>query len=165
MDKIIQTLHKLGGQSNTKELLNEVVDVTEEIPEEYAKLLKTSRKDNKYLPFAYTFNFAVANLILADFLDRPIRGTVELTEKGRTFAIETFDADKDVRAIANPQWDKKKKQSKPSTQPKEKKEELDEVNDQVDDWRAQFGISIGEFYACKVRIIFSCVNQEYGCHN
>ena len=39
MSKIIKALRKLGGKSFTKELSDEVVDATEEIPEEYAKLL------------------------------------------------------------------------------------------------------------------------------
>lgn len=160
MDKIIKVLRKLGGKANTKELLAELIDTNEEVPEEYAKLLKTSRKGNEYHPFDYTFNFSVANLILADFLARPIRGTIELTEKGRTCDLINFDPDKDVRTLSDPQWNKKKKHVAPK--PKEVKADVDELDDQVDSWRDQLADSLASFTPAKFELFARALVNNMG---
>ena len=38
-----------------------------------------------YRPFDFPFNFAITNLVMAEYLERPQRGLVVLTPKGRSF--------------------------------------------------------------------------------
>ncbi|KAA8789909.1 Mrr restriction system protein, partial [Lactobacillus crispatus] len=68
---ILTELKKLGGQSTTKDLKRSVVANDSSIPENTLTDFKTSRKGSKYLPFNFSFNFAIANLILAEMLKRP----------------------------------------------------------------------------------------------
>jgi restriction system protein len=162
MSKIIKALRKLGGKSFTKELSDEVVDATEEIPEEYAKLLITSKKGNEYHPFAYTFNFAVKYLLLAGFLKRPIRGTVELTEKGRTCLLDEFDPDEQVRKFANPHWRRPRKRD--LTDPKSGVDgaDSDDEDNQVNNWKDQLAIALSNFTPAKFELFARALVKNMG---
>lgn len=82
---ILKGLKKLGGHASTKELKSIVVANDSYIPENVLVDTRKSRKGNEYLPFNFPFNFAVANLVMAKFMDRAHPGEVLLAEKGRTF--------------------------------------------------------------------------------
>mgnify|MGYP000928880288 CR=1 FL=1 len=109
---LIKVLRKLGGQASRNELKNTLISDTDEIPEEFVNLSKQSKNGNKYQPFAFTFNFAIKDLIFADFLNRPGRGEVELTEKGRVFDIDNFDVNRDVLTISRGKWREKSEENK-----------------------------------------------------
>ena len=164
MGKIIAVLRRLGGQANSKELSAELVNSTNEVPEEYAKLLKTSKKGNEYRPFDYTFNFAVANLILAEYLNRPIRGMVELTEKGRTVELDSFQPNEDVRKLAEPKWAEKKKKQAVSKLQKIKKsdEDIKDLDSQVDSWRSQLADSLVNFTPAKFELFARALIKNMG---
>lgn len=121
---LIKVLRKLGGQASRNELKNTLISDTDEIPEEFVNLSKQSKNGNKYQPFAFTFNFAIKDLIFADFLNRPGRGEVELTEKGRVFDIDNFDVNRDVLTISRGKWREKSEENKRN---KEKRVQLVQV--------------------------------------
>lgn len=68
MKPIIDELKQVGGQATTRDLKRAVVEREENIPENILTMYKTSRNGRKYLPFNYTFNFAISNLIMAGML-------------------------------------------------------------------------------------------------
>lgn len=85
MYPIIRELRRLGGEATTKELKRMVVSNDSLIPEDALTLTKKSQKGHIYYPFNFPFNFAVTNLVMADYLERPQTGVVILTSKGRSF--------------------------------------------------------------------------------
>ncbi|BAP84686.1 restriction endonuclease [Paucilactobacillus hokkaidonensis JCM 18461] len=169
MPRIIETLRKLGGRSDRNELSKEVVSNSEEIPEEYVKTIKTSRNGNDYLPFRYTFNFAIKNLIFAEFIIIPMRGTVELTEKGRTIDLSTFNAVQDVRKLADPKWkdqsrknkDKRNKHKKGIPTIMQTVEEIDN-DSQVDEWRNQLAVALLNFTPGKFELFARALIKNMG---
>ncbi|WP_137596696.1 restriction endonuclease [Paucilactobacillus kaifaensis] len=170
MPKIIEVLRKLGGRASRIELSNELVANSEEIPEEYVKSVKTSRNGNDYFPFAYTFNFAIKNLILAEFVNIPIRGTVELTEKGRTFNLSNFNVELDVRKLSDPKWKEQSQKNKNKKTKTKKKKSIQTVsipsgldNDsQVDEWRGQLAEALSKFTPGKFELFARALVKNMG---
>lgn len=101
---IITELKKLGGQASTSLLKRAVVTNDANIPENILTLFKTSKKGNIYLPFNFPFNFAVTNLVMAGFIDRPKSGEVSLTEKGRNFNGSGIELSRQTYEVSLPKW-------------------------------------------------------------
>lgn len=106
---IIQGLKKLGGQASTKELKSTVVANDSFIPENVLVTSKKSRKGNEYLPFNFPFNFAVTNLVMANFIDRPHPGELILTQQGRVFNGNQGELNTQVYQVTLPMWKERAK--------------------------------------------------------
>ena len=103
MPEIIRCLRNLGGFASRKQLIKEMKDTSQVIPEDYIDFQRVSKRSGeKYKPFNFQFNFAVKHLIYANYIISPNRGDIELTEKGRNVDLENFDVDTMVRAISDP---------------------------------------------------------------
>ena len=102
MPEIIRCLRNLGGLSTKKQIVRELKDTSEFIPEDFIDFEKISqRSGNTYKPFNYQFNFAIKHLVCASYLTVPTRGNLKLTEKGRIVHLDTFDSEL-VREISQP---------------------------------------------------------------
>lgn len=137
---ILTELKKLGGQSTTKDLKRSVVSNDSSIPENTLTDFKTSRKGSKYLPFNFSFNFAIANLILAEMLKRPKTGIVKLTEKGREFEGNGTELSEQVYKISVPLWKDKSKQNQSINDTSNNEEvvaKTDEDSDDEESWRSE----------------------------
>ena len=137
MSPILNELKKLGGQATTKELRKAVVMNTEEIPENILSETKISSKGNSYNPFNYPFNFALANLEMADFVKRPNRGVIELTEKGRNFEQDSQNLASQVYKISLPKWKRHSEQNKREGQQVEDANENQAEETLEDSWRSK----------------------------
>lgn len=141
MPEIIQCLRSLGGFASRKQIIKEMKETSQVIPEDYVDFQKISKRSGKkYKPFNFQFNFAVKHLIYANFVIAPNRGNIELTEKGRNVELDNFDVQTMVRAISEPlflaqsQRNKETKEiSKSTTIPGE---EIIEV-EKEDEWKEQ----------------------------
>ncbi len=101
MKEILIAMHNLGGQVTRKQVLQELHDNSKVFSEKEIDEVRTSKKSGKeYHPFHWKFNFAVKHLILAGFIDTDNGHDLELSKKGRTVDIDSFDADRDVRSIS-----------------------------------------------------------------
>lgn len=109
---ILNELKRLGGQASTKELKKSWVTNCEDIPEDVFTSTRVSRTGNIYHPNNYPFNFAVTNLVMADYLQRPQPGNLVLTEKGRQFDGDSQELSKKVYKISSPMWDERSKRNK-----------------------------------------------------
>lgn len=107
---IITELRRLGGQAATNEVKRGLVEGDYELPETELTNTKIG-KSGPYKPFDFPFNFAIANLILAEYLERPKRGTVVLTRKGRSFKGDEKQLVDDVYKIALPKWKERSKKN------------------------------------------------------
>ena len=108
---IIRELKRLGGQGTTKEVKRSVVANDEYIPEDALTKTVTSRKGNSYHPFAYPFNFAVTNLVMASYLERPKPGQIVLTDKGRSFQGSSKELTTNVYKLSLPIWAERSKRN------------------------------------------------------
>ena len=97
---IIRELKRLGGQGTTKEVKRSVVANDEYIPED--ALTKT---------VAYPFNFAVTNLVMASYLERPKPGQIVLTDKGRSFQGSSKELTTNVYKLSLPIWAERSKRN------------------------------------------------------
>lgn len=109
---IINELKKLGGQASTNALKRAIVANDDNIPENTLTLFRTSKKGNTYLPFNYIFNFAITNLVMAEFIDRPKVGEVSLTEKGRKFNGSGKELSEQTYKLSAPKWQERTKKNK-----------------------------------------------------
>lgn len=107
MPEVVLVLRRLGGYATRNEIKKEIKASTDFISEESIDFVKISRNGREYKPFNYAFNFSITNLEMAGFLTVPKRGSVELTEKGRSFDLEKLNIEEDIRALANPQWEQR----------------------------------------------------------
>ena len=137
MPPILNELKKLGGQATTKELRKAVVMNTEEIPENILFETKMSSKGNSYNPFNYSFNFSLANLEMADFVKRPNRGVIELTEKGRNFEQDSQNLANEVYKISLPEWKKRSERNKRKNRQLEDANENQAEETLEDSWRSE----------------------------
>ncbi|WP_076461710.1 restriction endonuclease [Limosilactobacillus caccae] len=108
---IIRELKRLGGQASTKEVRRSVVTNDEYIPEDALTKTTTSRNGNVYHPFEFPFNFAVTNLIMAGYLERPKTGLILLTEKGRAFQGNQDELTTNVYKLSLPMWNERLKKN------------------------------------------------------
>lgn len=109
---ILNELKRLGGQADTKEVKKSLVNNCEELPEDVFTSVKVSRKGNSYHANNYPFNFAITNLVMAGYIDRPHPGNLSLTEKGRQFDGTSKELSDAVYQISLPMWDARSKRNK-----------------------------------------------------
>ena len=107
---ILNELKRLGGQSTTKELKRSLIANCEYLPEDVFTSTKVSRNGNTYHANNYPFNFAVTNLVMADYIQRPHPGSLVLTEKGREFNDKELTDN--VYKISLPLWAERSKRNK-----------------------------------------------------
>lgn len=136
---ILNELKRLGGQSTTKELKRALIANCEYLPEDVFTSTKVSRNGNTYHANNYPFNFAVTNLVMADYIQRPYPGNLVLTEKGREFDGNDKELTDNVYKISLPLWSERSKRNKARKQKQNKKvtthssEEVEE--DGSEEWR------------------------------
>lgn len=82
---IIKELRRFGGQATTREVKNGVIIGDYGMPEEELTKAKAGKNGQLFRPFDVSFSFTIRNLEMADFIERPQRGMIMLTKKGRTF--------------------------------------------------------------------------------
>lgn len=109
---ILNELKRLGGQSTTKELKRSLIANCEYLPEDVFTSTKVSRNGNTYHANDYPFNFAVTNLVMADYIQRPHPGSLVLTEKGREFDGNDKELTDNVYKISLPLWAERSKRNK-----------------------------------------------------
>ena len=109
---ILNELKRLGGQSTTKELKRSLIANCEYLPEDVFTSTKVSRNCNTYHANNYPFNFAVTNLVMADYIQRPHPGSLVLTEKGREFDGNDKELTDNVYKISLPLWAERSKRNK-----------------------------------------------------
>lgn len=159
MPKIITVLRKVGGSITRNQLIDALIEYAEDIPEEYTQSTKISKNGNEYRPFAYTFNFALKNLEFAGFVTRPIRGSVDLTEKGRTTNLQLLNVKKDIRDAADPKWAEQTKKNKL------KKNIIDEDeidSSKVDEWRRDLLKALKDFSPAKFELFSRLLIKKMG---
>lgn len=148
MIEILKALNNLGGQATTKKIKQYLALNSDEIPEEYMDFIKTSRNNNEYAPFDYTYNFSVTNLLFAGFLERPRPGFVELTEKGRSTNPSFINVKKDILRLSAPEWEKRKNNK---NKVEKVVEDVAEVAGEhaVNGWKEQLLMKINKFSPSK----------------
>lgn len=100
MKEILISMHRLGGQITRKEIKRDIRDNSQVITENQVDMVKTSKRSgNRYRPFDYTFNYAVKYLIITGYINTDDNYELELSEKGRTVDLNTFDPERDVRTV------------------------------------------------------------------
>ncbi|QGV04240.1 restriction endonuclease [Lactobacillus acetotolerans] len=100
MKEILISMHRLGGQITRKEIRQDIRDNSQAITENQVDMVKTSKRSgNKYKPFDYTFYYAVKYLIVTGYINTDDNYELELSEKGRTVDLNTFDPERDVRTV------------------------------------------------------------------
>lgn len=136
---ILSELKRLGGQSSTKELKKSLVANCEFLPEDVFTKTKVSRNGNSYHINNYPFNFAVTNLVMANYIERPHPGNLFLTEKGRQFNGNSHELSKSVYKISLPMWEERTKRNKVHKQ--HENDEIDEASEAVgdgsDEWKTK----------------------------
>lgn len=132
---IITELKQLGGQATTNEIKRGLVEGDYNIPE--TELTKTKKgKNGSYKPFDFPFNFALTNLAMAGYLERPQRGLVVLTPKGRSFNGNKEQLVDDVYNIALPKW--KERSEKNHHKVSDQDESVTDIQFDVEDpWRTK----------------------------
>lgn len=132
---IITELKQLGGQATTNEVKRGLVEGDYDIPE--TELTDTKMgKNGPYKPFNFPFNFAITNLVMAEYLDRPKRGLVVLTPKGRSFNGNKEQLVDDVYNIALPKW--KERSEKNHHKGSDQDESVSDTQFDVEDiWRTK----------------------------
>lgn len=138
---ILTELKRLGSQSTTKELKNSLVANCGDLPEDVFTSTKVSRNGNTYHANDYPFNFAVTNLVMAEYVQRPHMGSLVLTEKGRQFNGSSKELTSKVYELSLPLWDERSKRNKMRKQKHDN--EIDEpspdeiTEDGNEEWRTK----------------------------
>lgn len=110
--EIIKIMRQFGGNATTSKVKTELLSQENDIPEEFITLVKISKNGQKYKPFDYVFNFSITNLELSNFINRPKRGMVELTKKGRVVDLASLNIEDEIFAKARPKWKERSAKNK-----------------------------------------------------
>lgn len=106
-------MHNMGGQVTRREILQELRENSPVFDEKQIDQTRRSKKTGRtYHPFAYNFNFAIKHLILAGYIHTEDNRYLELSKKGRTVDLASFDPQNDVRELSQPLWPHKEKGGK-----------------------------------------------------
>lgn len=149
MPEIIRCLRNLGGIASRIQVVKELKEASDIIPEDYIDfIMESKRTGNSYKPFDFQYNYAVKHLVYAGFVEIPKRGTIKLTEKGRNVNLESFDSEKMVREISEPMFiEKSKKKTKKlptEVEPEEIHDEEEQVS-QEDQWKQKLITALKDF--------------------
>ena len=132
---IITELRQLGGQATTNDIKRGLVEGDYGIPETELTNTKVG-KNGPYKPFDFPFNFALTNLAMAGYLERPKRGLVALTPKGRSFKGDKKQLVDDVYEITLPKW--KERSNKDHHKGSDQDESVSDTQFDVEDpWRTK----------------------------
>lgn len=132
---IITELKQLGGQATTNDIKRGLVEGDYGIPETELTNTKVG-KNGSYRPFDFPFNFAITNLVMAEYLERPQRGLVVLTPKGRSFKGDKKQLVDDVYEITLPKW--KERSKKDHHKDNDQDESVSDIQFDVEDpWRTK----------------------------
>lgn len=132
---IITELKQLGGQATTNDIKRGLVEGDYGIPETELTNTKVG-KNGSYRPFDFPFNFAITNLVMAEYLERPQRGLVVLTPKGRSFKGDKKQLVDDVYKITLPKW--KERSNKDHHKGSDQDELVTDIQFDVEDpWRTK----------------------------
>lgn len=145
MPILVKILQNLGGEAQKKELIKELKESVNQIPEYIIEETKPrNKRDGTYRPFYFVLNFSITNLEMAGFLTRPQRGVLVLTQKGLTCNIDHLknNLEQDVYAISNLAWKARSKINQAKTNISIPNEEFDEDDDSEiinssEQWKAQ----------------------------
>ncbi|MBP2623893.1 restriction endonuclease [Streptococcus oricebi] len=134
--EIIQHLKELGGYATKNELMNSIRLANNGISEAFFDEVKISgRSGNEYHPSHYVFNFAIKNLILLGYVNKPRLANFELTDLGRKVNLSA-DFGKQVQFEARPLWKSVKNANNKSNGAVQ--EVISEMKDDKEaDWRIQ----------------------------
>lgn len=135
---ILKEMQRLGGQASTKEVRKSLIANCKDLPEDVFTITKVSRNGNVYNINGYPFNFAVTNLVMAGYLNRPHPGRLILTAKGRKFDGTNDELSKKVYEISLPMWDERSKNNSKRKQQNNKINESssdDVIDDGNEEWR------------------------------
>lgn len=148
MPEVIRCLRKLGGFASKNQIMNELKETSDTIPENYIDFIRKSKNTgNAYKPFNFQYNFAVKHLVYAGFVETLKRGTIKLTEKGRKVNLENFDSEKMVRELSEPVFlEKSQKKLKVFSENVEPEEIIEEDSvSQEDQWKPKLIESLKKF--------------------
>lgn len=102
MKLVLTSLKNLRGAANFKDLEHDLYEKSTTIFKEYIDYtIKSKLTGYEYRPFDFQFNFAIKNLVFADYINYLKFEEVELTEKGWETDLETFNAIKRVRLCSD----------------------------------------------------------------
>ncbi|MBO1306475.1 Mrr restriction system protein [Enterococcus sp. 669A] len=139
MPEVIRCLRNLGGIASRNQVVNELKEAADIIPEDYIDFYRESKHTgNSYKPFNFQYNYAVKHLAYAGFVELPKRGTIKLTEKGRSVDLESFDSEEMVRKISEPIFQEKSQKKSKKVSTSSELEEINEDDDSVsqeDQWK------------------------------
>ena len=132
---IITELRQLGGQPTTNDIKRGLVEGDYGVHETELTNTKVG-KNGPYKPFDFPFNFALTNLAMAGYLERPKRGLVALTPKGRSFKGDKKQLVDDVYEITLPKW--KERSNKDHHKGSDQDESVSDTQFDVEDpWRTK----------------------------
>lgn len=136
MNEVLKSIHRLGGQVTRKEVRQDIHDNSDVISEDEVDRAKVSKKTgNKYYPFDYTLNFAVKYLFMTGYLKQDGH-YLELSEKGRSVDLSTFNGATDVRPIID-KMRAEQKQNKVTSSEKVSVDDSDDSDEVGEPWRHQ----------------------------
>lgn len=150
---ILKELRRLGGQATTEEIKRGLFSNDYGIPEEELTRVKEG-KNGPFKTFNIPFSFTISNLAMAGFVDHPKRGTIVLTQKGRSFEGNSKQLADAVYKISLPMWKEKAQKNKLRKKDQTDQDEQDQVQDlsgvEEDPWRDKLinalnGLTPGKF--------------------
>lgn len=135
---ILEYLQKYGGRAERSEIKERLLDEREDIAR-YAEVERISAKTgSKWHPFAYNFNFAFKDLMLAGFVTYSRNNpTIILTEKGINADLTNFDPEQEVIVPANVYWQQKHKDARRRKSESDGDDSASE-SDKLDEYEEQF---------------------------
>ncbi|WP_146623064.1 restriction endonuclease [Enterococcus florum] len=149
MPEIIRCLRNLGGIASRNQVVKELKEASDIIPEDYIDFMRESqRTGNSYKPFNFQYSYAVKHLVYAGFVELPKRGTIKLTEKGRNVDLNDFDSERMVREISEPIFIEKSEKEMKKKFPNIKSEEVNDGEDSIsqeDQWKQKLIAALKDF--------------------
>lgn len=170
MPILIQLLQNLGGKATREELKDELRNSNFDI-EDAIDEVRISRKNGKpWKPFDFVFNFSIANLEFSGFLTCPKRGELSLTDKGQECDVKKLHIEKDIRSIAELEWERRSKRNQEKRQSNHKNSVLDVDNDEemeieddsIDTWKEKLKIALCKMEPKKFEMFCRALVRKMG---
>lgn len=94
---ILKVLQDSGGKMLRNEIIEKISELNDGVAQFAAQEFYSKKTGEKYKKFAFNFNFALKNLLLAEFINRKDKNPeIILTKKGQNVDLEKFDVEKEV---------------------------------------------------------------------
>lgn len=162
---ILGILQQYGGRAERSEIRERLLDENEDVAH-FAQVIKTSKTSGKdWHPFDYRFNFAIKNLMIAEFLvysrNNPI---ITLTEKGMSVDLDIFDPNEEIWPIAKEYWDNKHQESKRRRDDGEEgeKSDVDEMSEYEEDFKTKLLEAISKMSPKKFELFSRALLSKMG---